>query len=119
MLTVPYDFYETEYNGVRDLAEFNRLAPFASAYIGEITCGRVPDNPDDLDNEDTAMRVKLAFCSVLDLYGDQEPSNGIASETNDGISVSYVTDAGYRRQALYNAAAIYLGITGLLYRGVS
>ena len=118
MLRVSYEFYTSAYKGSRTEAEFNRLSAFASAYIGEITLGRVPDDPDELEDEDAALRVRLAFCAVVDTHGAQEASMGIASETNDGISVSYVADEALRRRSLYNAAAVYLGSTGLLYRGV-
>lgn len=118
MLTVDYGFYAGTYKGTRTEAEFDRLAVFASAYIEEITLGRVPDDPDELEDEDAALRVRLAFCAVVDTHGAQEVSAGIASETNDGISVSYVADEALRRRSLYNAAAVYLGATGLLFRGV-
>ena len=118
MLTVDYDFYTGTYKGARTAADFNRLAVFASAYISEITLGRVPDDLGALGDEDAALRVRLAFCAVADTYGGQAASAGIASETNDGISVTYVSDDALRRRALYNAAAVYLGSTGLLYRGV-
>lgn len=118
MLTVDYAFYIGTYKGTRTKEEFDRLSFFASAYIGDITLGRVPDDPGDLEDEDAALRVRLAFCAVLDTHGDQGASEGIASETNDGISVSYISDDTVRRRALYNTAAVYLGSTGLLYRGV-
>ena len=48
----------------------------------------------------------------------KEQRDGIASETNDGISVTYTTEGSTEEQRLYRAAVLYLGSTGLLYRGV-
>ena len=53
-----------------------------------------------------AVRWRMCFCE------------GIASETNDGISVTYTTEGSTEEQRLYRAAVLYLGSTGLLYRGV-
>lgn len=119
MLTVDYEFYRDTYKGVRPESEFSRLSVFASAYIDEITLGRVPSDLEGLD-EETILRVRLALCAVADTRGDQEAAGaGIAAETNDGVSVSYVTDDAVRRRMMYANAAVYLGPTGLLFRGVS
>ena len=117
MVSVDYAFYRDAFGGTRTEAEFARLAPFAGAWLGEITSGRVPEDLTEL-SDDEALRVRLAFCAVIDTHGEQEAVAGVAAETNDGISVTYTADEGDRRRRLYDAAAVYLGTTGLLYRGV-
>ena len=50
-----------------------------------------------------------------------EQGGGIASETNDGISVNYVAGVSKAKtdnERLWEAAVLHLGCTGLLYRGV-
>ena len=53
-----------------------------------------------------------------DVLLQKQQRDGIASETNDGISVTYTTEGSTEEQRLYRAAVLYLGSTGLLYRGV-
>ena len=57
---------------------------------------------------------------MADAYLLQEHGGGVAAETNDGISVTYVAGAGVKSEGrrLYEAAALFLANTGLLYRGV-
>ncbi|MBR2716445.1 MAG: hypothetical protein IKD79_01750 [Oscillospiraceae bacterium] len=117
MLTVDYAFYTDVYRGTLPEAAFDRLSLSASACLGEFTQGGVPDDPDRLGPE-AALRVRLAFCAVLEARAEQEERAGIAAETNDGISVTYVTGEAQRSRELYAAAAAFLGPTGLLYRGV-
>lgn len=111
MLEVNYEFYSGPFCGQMDLMDFNRLSVYARAYLDELTMGRIDgDIP-----EDTETRAKMALCAVVDAFRNNEQVGGVASETNDGISVTYAkTDS----QRLYEAAALFLGPTGLLYRGV-
>ena len=58
---------------------------------------------------------------MADAYLLNEQGGGIASETNDGVSVTYVAGISNSKtegRRLYEAAALFLGPTGLLYRGV-
>ena len=51
----------------------------------------------------------------------KEQRDGIAAESNDGVSITYVTytsETNAEEQRLYRAVVLYLGNTGLLYRGV-
>lgn len=117
MLIVDYEFYSETYHGQMTEADFNRLYVYASAYLEEITMGRASG---DL-SETTGLKAKLALCAVTDAYLLNERGGGIASETNDGISVTYVagiSNAKSEGRRLYEAAALFLGPTGLLYRGV-
>lgn len=117
MLTADYKFYTETYHGKMEQAEFDRMAVLSSAYLDELTMGRTSGTL----TADVEERAKLAFCSVADVYLLNEQGGGIASETNDGVSVTYVAGISNSKtegRRLYEAAALFLGPTGLLYRGV-
>lgn len=112
-----YDHYLSEYGGTMAEEAFKRLARQASAYLDQVTFGRIGSGLDKAAMD----KVKDACCAVADAFLLNEQGGGVASETNDGVSVTYV--AGVRNaksegRRLYEAAALYLGGTGLLYRGV-
>ena len=112
-MDIDYYYYITEYHGTASEDEFNAFAGKASAYLNAVTFGRL---------EGTALpeEAKLAFCAVIDAYAESH-SGSVASESNDGISVTYVQGTGPAKteaQRLREAVSIYLGHTGLLYRGV-
>lgn len=117
MLTADYKFYTETYHGKMEQTEFDRMAVLSSAYLDELTMGRTSGTL----TVDVEERAKLAFCSVADAYLLNEQGGGIASETNDGVSVTYVAGISNSKsegRRLYEAAALFLGPTGLLYRGV-
>ena len=117
MPEVDYDFYLNTFHGRVSNADFSRLMVYASAYLEERTMGRIND---DLP-EETVQKVKLALCAVVDAYHQNEKVGGKAAETNDGISVTYAVGTATSKsesRRLYDAAALFLGPTGLLYRGV-
>ena len=49
--------------------------------------------------------------------GRQERGGAVTAESNDGVSVTYAAPTQSEERRLYNAAALHLGNTGLLYRG--
>ena len=110
-MDVPDDFYTKQFCGQLPQSEFLRLSVKASAYLTQLTAGRVnaalPAAVED--------SVKYALCEVVDAMAANESAE-IASESNDGASVSYKRE-GSSAQRLYNAAALHLATTGLLYRG--
>ena len=116
MLTVDYQFYKDIFHGQMSEADFSRLSVYAAAYLDDATmCRTAGPLP-----EATMQRAKMALCAVTDAYLLNEQGGGIASETNDGISVTYVAGVGAAKsegRRLYEAAALFLGNTGLLYRG--
>ena len=60
----------------------------------------------------------MALCAVVDAMHKAENGGDIASESNDGISVTYAVKAQQtQQQRLYDAASAHLAWTGLLYRG--
>ncbi len=62
--------------------------------------------------------VKLACCAIADIIYIDGQTDGIASENTDGYSVSYDKNSKSTKQKAYEAAAMYLADTGLLYRGI-
>lgn len=117
MITVDYSFYTSTFKGMTTEEDFDRLAVKASAYLDRVTFDRITDSLPTA----TLTRVKLAMCEVVDTLLLNEHGGGVASETNDGISVNYVagiSNAKTDQQRLREAAALYPGGTGLLYRGV-
>lgn len=121
---IDYTYYRDTFGGRTVSGEdFPRLVRKAGAYIQYLTGGRAADSQLDA--------VKDAVCAVCDVYATEEEkvktqkdTREVASENNDGYSVSYVTEgqAGQTheetiRQKAYQAAYPYLAFTGLLYRG--
>lgn len=112
MVYADYDYYLDEYSGnaVAE-ADFTRLSRQASAYLDSLTCGKIRGTwVDD-------SRVKDACCALADILHAQEQGGEVASESNDGASVTYVNSSTTPQQRLYNVAAMYLSSTGLLYAG--
>lgn len=115
MAYATYEYYTNGYGGKMAENDFNRLSRQATAYLNQVTYGRIDAT------EATSTVVKDACCAIAESYLLNEQGGGIASESNDGISVSYISGINNTKtdgQRLYEAAALYLGYTGLLYRGV-
>lgn len=113
-MTVEYSFYTGSFHGTLPEDEFERCAVFAAAYLEELTGGKCSGTLP----EQTAAKVKMAFCAVAEAYAVNGQGGEVAAEANDGVSVSYRSAATTSAQRLYDAAAVYLAATGLLYRGV-
>lgn len=62
--------------------------------------------------------MKNAVCAVCEVLYVQDSRDGISSETNDGYSIVYKSNAQAQRQKLYEAAALHLA-PELLYRGAA
>lgn len=111
MIEADYTFYRLTYGGTLAEEDFTRLRTRARVEIENITFGRSNGATDP----DTVERVKLAECAVIDELTRTE--NGVVvSASNDGYSETYQVTRN-ARQRLYDAAARYLALTGLLYCG--
>lgn len=110
-----YTFYLNDYKGQVVEADFSRLSVLATAHINRITNNRAK-NATETDLE----AVKMAMCAVIDELHKQEQGGIIASESNDGISKSYVTGSVVKTatQRVYAVAELYLSETNLLFVGV-
>ena len=79
-----FQYYTDTYGGSRIAADdFSRLSIMATAYINGQTRGRIASSVSD--------NIKNAMCAIADMMKSQEDGGERQSETNDGISVSYVT----------------------------
>lgn len=113
-----YAYYTKNYLGTEITAEkFGPNILVASALIDRLTFGRIQR----LDA--VPEPVKRAACAAAEcLYQNEvRASREIASENNDGYSVTYAT-GGTQKDATANAVAkirSFLAPTGLLYRGFS
>lgn len=107
-----YSYYLTTYKGGSlPEGEFNCLSRQASAYLDRITFGRI--NNEWAEKES----IKDACCAVSEeLHRDEHPA--LTSQTVGSWSQTYAADNIARETRLYRAAELYLGNTGLLYRGV-
>ena len=111
MFTVPYAYYSGTFHGRLAESEYDRLSIYARAYLEDLTSGRVNAAADQ-------EKVKLAFCAAVDAVAMNEQIGNVASESNDGISVTYRQDKSDKAR-VYDAVRAFLADTGLLYRGVS
>lgn len=109
-----YDYYINDYSG-RAITEmdFPRLSRQASAYLDMLTLDKLTGD------WTTDARVKNACCAVAEVYALKNAGGEVASESNHGVSRTYVTSGKSTDTQLYDAAALYLANTGLLYRGVT
>lgn len=110
-----YTYYKETYKGTVGEAVYSRFSPLATAHINCITNNRAKTaEGDELE------AVKMAECSIIDELEKQEKGGIIASESNDGISRSYVTGSVVKSQTqrIYAAAQVYLCNTSLLFVGV-
>ena len=114
MIYADFSYYKDTYCGEMAEGDFKRLSRSASAYLDSVTFDRIAAVTDEKIKE----KVKEACCAVADVLLQKEQRGGIASETNDGISVPYTPEGSTDEQRLYRAAVLYLGNTGLLFRGV-
>lgn len=118
MAYADFTYYRDTFLGCLTEAEYRPLARQASAYVDLATGGR----SEALSADDPLFpKLQDACCAVADALALNARGGGIASETNDGISVSYVAGVGQTKTdntRLREAVSLYLGGTGLLYRGV-
>lgn len=94
-----YDFYIDTYGGEMEEVAFDKVILKASAFINYMTAGRAGDTDD----------VQLATCAVADIYNNskdmQQAAGTIASETNDGYSVTYSNNSNMNIDEAINARA--------------
>lgn len=122
---VSYDFYSKTFGGLISEDDFPKIEAEAEAAISYLTYV----NGDIFAKEDG--RVKLAVCAAAEVIHNSKQSNsasgsaGVKSESNDGYSVTYVTEAqdgqtaeAALRKKVAEAVRLYLLPTGWLSRKV-
>lgn len=113
-----YSYYKNQFFGGKLEAEdFYRYAKRACAEIDRVTFGRLTSMPES----EIQDAVRDAVCAVAEQMYSFENAKGaeIASESNDGVSVSYrdVSDKRKQEQAISQTLRTYLAQTGLMFRG--
>ena len=122
---VSYEFYTETFGTLIPEKDFPRVEAEAEAAISYLTY----INGDIFAKEDN--RVKLAVCAAAEVVYHSTQSNGasgsagVKSESNDGYSVTYVTEAqdgqtaeAALRKKIAEAVRLYLLPTGWLSRKV-
>lgn len=114
MAYADYEYYKNQYNGnAIPASDFPRLAIRASAYLDSITFGRI-------SSDAVSDKVKMATCAIADLYYKDEKGGELASETVGSYSRSFNKAKPKTLEVkLWTEAVMYLGNTGLLYRGIA
>lgn len=87
--------------------EFGFYSRKAEAALSEYTFGR--------SKESELQEVKCAWAELCRLYYENRFREGIISESNDGISVSYAQNEKSREKEIIKR---WLGASGLMYSGV-
>lgn len=120
---ISYDEYLTLFSGRLSREEFEAAEPKAEAHLRYLTYinGDIFAKPSQV--------VKVALCAIADIVAQddknasarQPGTTGIKSESNDGYSVTYLTDAKdgqtadqALRRRIYESARLYLLPTGWL-----
>lgn len=119
---VSYDFYKKAFGGIIPAESFPRAEMQAEAHIRALTY----INGDIFATEsDTIMVAVCAAAEVIYQHEKAGSTTGLRSESNDGYSVSYVTEAQdgqtteeVLRKKVYEAIRLYLLSTGWLSRKV-
>lgn len=112
MAYVDIDFYKKTYKGsVIPDAAFDYWATQASGYLDCITFDRAASSLDD--------RVRMAACAVAEAMYKLDKDGGIIASEHSGsyIKTLHVGSRDTAERRKYNAAALYLANTGLMYRG--
>lgn len=113
MVYASYEYYAGVYGGTMAVADFVRLARAASAQIDAMTFGRAARVTD----EGTLDKLRDACCAVADLLRAEEQGGEVLSAENDGYRETYAASGRSFAQRRYEAMALYLANTGLLYAG--
>lgn len=114
MITADYLFYCDSCRGTLSEGVYGSMSVLAFAYLERCTQGRVLEPL----SEALTQKVNLAHCRLVDVFYQNIQGGAVASESNDGISVTYESTQTTADGRLWSAVKLFLGGTGLLYRGV-
>ena len=113
MAYADFQYYKDTFlgNAIEDV-DFPRLSLRASEYIDAHTGGVIP-RLSAIPEE-----VQKATCAVAEKIQTYESEAEVASESVGSYSVTYKTSNSSYEQELSKVLRLYLGNTGLLYRGL-
>jgi hypothetical protein len=119
-----YVFYSTSFLGTAIAsADFSRLALRASTQIDRLTFNRAAAVVAEDENDTTINLIKMATCAVAEELQKDIDSGGadaVTSERGGNYSVNYSEKAQMAmslKEKIFDAAALYLENTGLMFRG--
>ena len=114
-----YTFYTEQFGGTAIAQlDFNRLARQASARIDELTFERAAAIISADSDENLIERIQLATCALAEELQAQQNGGVISSERVGSYAVTYAVSAAMSNQVRLSATArVYLGSSGLMYRG--
>ena len=112
MAYADYSFYQNR-GGQMSASDFLIYSEKASDYIDYITFDRAKTY------KDTENRLKKCCCALADEMKKSDNISGKSSESIGSYSVSFsdTSDEALRKR-LAKICAIYIGSTGLMYRGL-
>lgn len=119
MAYADYSFYTGTYKGTAIAqAAFDRLAARASAEMDMLTANRAAPIIEAATDTATIAFIKMATCAIAEEIQSVEAAPEVTSETVGRHSVTYLKGS-YRppRVRYADAARVYLGLTGLMFRG--
>ena len=108
-----YSYYTGTYNGTMPEEDYNRLSRQASAYIDQVTLGRAAGN----HPEAVQTKIKDTCCAVAEILKKKEDGGELSSQTVGPWTKHFAGSGKTLDQQQYDAALLYLGMTGLMYRG--
>lgn len=121
---VDYTYYTDTYLGTAIASsDFAALALRASAHLDRISNNRVAEVVEADSDADTIDLIKMATCAMaeeLKTQQSQGSDNPVQSESVGSYSVTYAKGAYATKsniRKLQETAALYLGSSGLLFRG--
>ena len=113
MAYADFQYYKDTFlgNAIEEI-DFPRLSLRASEYIDAHTGGIIPQL------SAIPEEVQKATCAVAEKIQSYESEAEVASESVGSYSVTYKTSDATYEQELGKVLRLYLGNTGLLYRGL-
>ena len=124
MICIDYKYYLNNYGGVEmPQAKFTALELRATKYINKLAFNRIDFENIDALGEETEENIKLAVCATIEIL-HKHMNNGnrvISSEKVGDNSITYAVanEASVSKEKeIYKEVKLYLGNTGLLYRGI-
>lgn len=108
-----YEYYTDTYGGTLPEEDFARLSRRASAYLDSVTFGRAGrSHPAAVQ-----AKIKDACCAVADIMLKKEQGGELTSQTVGPWTKHFTSSGKTLDQQQYDVALLYLGMTGLMYRG--
>ncbi len=117
MAYADFTYYQENYHGnkISTQTEFTAPSERASEYIDSVTFGSAALNSDT----QIALKIKHCCCAVAEVIYVSEQNSGKLSEKVGNYSVTYTEKTNEAlNHDIRRTVSIYLGDTGLLFRGV-